>query len=115
MTSPTPDIITVPRAGMLATVRNRRGVVAAVEPFDGETRRLHLYPPGTCREPAPGRLPPSVFVGARPGVLPSGSGEFRDAEHLIVFTEYKTTLDYLTRRLRERYSAERVLTLFGTV
>ena len=32
----------VPRAGMLATVRNRRGVVAAVEPFDGETARLHL-------------------------------------------------------------------------
>ena len=33
---------TVPRAGMLATVRNRRGVIAAVEPFDGETGRLHL-------------------------------------------------------------------------
>ena len=29
-------------------------------------------------------------------------------------TEYKTTLDYLARRLRERYPAERVLTLFGT-
>ena len=27
--------------------------------------------------------------------------EFRDDERLIVFTEYKTTLDYLTRRLRE--------------
>ena len=27
---------------MLATVRNRRGVVAAVEPFDGENGRLHL-------------------------------------------------------------------------
>ena len=34
--------MTVPRAGMLATVRNRHGVVAAVEPFDGETGRLHL-------------------------------------------------------------------------
>ena len=32
----------IPRAGMLATVRNRRGVVATVEPFDGETGRLHL-------------------------------------------------------------------------
>ena len=41
------------------------------------------------------------------------SGEFRDDERLIVFTEYKTTLDYLTRRLRERYDADRVLTLFG--
>ena len=39
---------------------------------------------------------------------------FRDDERLIVFTEYKTTLDYLARRLRERYPAERVLTLFGT-
>ena len=32
----------MPRAGMLATVRNRSGVVAVVEPFDGETGRLHL-------------------------------------------------------------------------
>ena len=39
--------------------------------------------------------------------------EFRDDERLIVFTEYKTTLDYLARRLRQRYPAERVLTLFG--
>ena len=38
---------------------------------------------------------------------------FRSDERLIVFTEYKTTLDYLARRLRERYSTERVLTLFG--
>ena len=44
VTSPalTPQSIIVPRTGMLATVRNRRGVVAAVEPFDGETGRLHL-------------------------------------------------------------------------
>ncbi len=40
-------------------------------------------------------------------------GGFRAEERLIVFTEYKTTLDYLARRLRERYPAERVLTLFG--
>ena len=32
----------VPRPGMLATVRNRRGVVAAVEPHDGERGRIHL-------------------------------------------------------------------------
>ena len=38
---------------------------------------------------------------------------FRSDERLIVFTEYKTTLDYIARRLRERYPAERVLTLFG--
>lgn len=33
----------IPRVGMLATVRNRRGMVAAVEPFDaGPEGRLHL-------------------------------------------------------------------------
>ena len=41
------------------------------------------------------------------------SGEFRADERLVVFTEYKTTLDYLTRRLRERYPSDRILTLFG--
>ena len=41
------------------------------------------------------------------------NGDFHPDERLIVFTEYKTTLDYLARRLRERYPAERVLTLFG--
>ena len=40
-------------------------------------------------------------------------GRFRDDERLIVFTEYKTTLDYLARRLTKRYEADRVLTLFG--
>ncbi len=38
---------------------------------------------------------------------------FRDDERLVVFTEYKTTLDYLARRLRERYGDDRVLLLFG--
>ena len=41
------------------------------------------------------------------------NGAFRDDERLIVFTEYKTTLDFLTRRLRERYRGDRILTLFG--
>ena len=40
-------------------------------------------------------------------------GTFRADERLVVFTEYKTTLDYVTRRLRERYPSDRVLTLFG--
>ena len=44
----------------------------------------------------------------------SGGGEFSDDERLIVFMEYKTTLDYLTRRLRELYPTDRVLTLFGS-
>lgn len=41
------------------------------------------------------------------------NGGWRDDERLVVFTEYKTTLDYLVRRLRAEYGADRVLTLFG--
>ncbi len=40
-------------------------------------------------------------------------GSWKDDERLVVFTEYKTTLDYLTRRLRARYQEERILNLFG--
>ena len=40
-------------------------------------------------------------------------GTFRSDERLIVFTEYKTTLDYLVHHLRGRYPEERILTLFG--
>ena len=40
-------------------------------------------------------------------------GRWRDDERMIVFTEYKTALDYLVRRLRGHYEDERVLTLFG--
>ncbi|MFN5198903.1 MAG: hypothetical protein ACK5MS_16585 [Planctomyces sp.] len=32
----------VPRIGMFATVRNRRGLTTSVEPFDGPAGRLHL-------------------------------------------------------------------------
>ena len=39
----TPDSApTPPRTGMVATVRNRRGVISAVRPFDGPDGRLHL-------------------------------------------------------------------------
>lgn len=39
---------------------------------------------------------------------------WRDDERIVVFTEYKTTLDYLTSRLRERYGADGAIrTLFG--
>jgi len=40
-------------------------------------------------------------------------GQWKDDERLVVFTEYKTSLDYLIRRLRARYDDERFLTLFG--
>ena len=55
-----------------------------------------------------------LLRGACSRVPVSGGGEFSDDERLIVFTEYKTTLDYLTRRLRELYPTDRVLTLFGS-
>lgn len=38
----TPSSIQHPRSGMLATIRNRRGIVVAVEPFDSQEGRLHL-------------------------------------------------------------------------
>ena len=40
-------------------------------------------------------------------------GQWRDDERLVVFTEYKTTLDYIVRRLTAKFGAERILTLFG--
>ena len=41
------------------------------------------------------------------------SARWRDDERLVIFTEYKTTLDYLVRRLRERYDDDAIITLFG--
>ena len=43
------------------------------------------------------------------------SGQWRDDERLVVFTEYKTTLDYILRRLRELYpnDEDRFLSLYG--
>jgi superfamily II DNA or RNA helicase len=37
-----PTSIQYPRPGMLATVRNRRGLITSVEPFDSQDGRLHL-------------------------------------------------------------------------
>jgi len=47
--------------------------------------------------------------------LVRSGGEWRDDERLVVFTEYKTTLDYLLRRLRKKYigSDDRFLCLYG--
>lgn len=39
--------------------------------------------------------------------------EWRDDERLIVFTEYKTTLDYIARRLRQQYGHDRIRLLYG--
>jgi len=40
-------------------------------------------------------------------------GHWRDDERLVVFTEYKTTLDYLVRRLTAKFGTDPILTLFG--
>ena len=45
--------------------------------------------------------------------LTRDKGAWRADERLVVFTEYKTTLDYLARRLSERYDPERVRLLYG--
>lgn len=43
-----------------------------------------------------------------------GASGWRDDERLVIFTEYKTTLDYVVRRLRTQYrDDEAILMLFG--
>ena len=64
-----------PRVGLLATVRNRHGVVAAVQPFDSEGRRLHLVrlEYKDARQPAAERVLWERETGARlvePTALP---------------------------------------------
>ncbi|MCK4341174.1 MAG: hypothetical protein KAY37_05560 [Phycisphaerae bacterium] len=39
---PVAETSSPPRVGMVATVRNPRGIVASIEPFDGDTGRLNL-------------------------------------------------------------------------
>lgn len=48
-------------------------------------------------------------------LLRNQTGTWKQDERLVVFTEYKTTLDYLFRRLGDRYkdSYDRFLRLFG--
>lgn len=41
------------------------------------------------------------------------NNSWKQDERLVLFTEYKTTLDYLVRRLRERFDDDSLLTLFG--
>ncbi|MGC9329975.1 MAG: helicase-related protein, partial [Candidatus Hinthialibacter sp.] len=43
------------------------------------------------------------------------NGQWLEDERLVVFTEYKTTLDYLLRRLRDQFEGQedRILSLYG--
>ena len=82
-----------------------------------ETARPETTPaqPGaTAARPSGGTAQDGNGTTVDNGSSTAGEGAFRPDERLIVFTEYKTTLDYLARRLRERYPADRVLTLFGS-
>lgn len=46
--------------------------------------------------------------------LQESSGQWSDTERLVIFTEYKTTLDYLLRRLRAAFKGdEAILCLYG--
>jgi len=48
--------------------------------------------------------------------LRTPQGTWRDDDRMVVFTEFKTTLDYLVRRLRERYPDEGVIReLYGNI
>ena len=78
-----------------------------------ERPREHAGSTGAGGEGAGGPDTGGQEIGG-PSVEGAGDADgFRTDERLIVFTEYKTTLDYLARRLRERYAGERILTLFG--
>ena len=92
------------------------------EAMQGEIERIEMAldslgfdlegPPTTAQTPrADARFDALTALIER--LLLVREGGWRE-ERLIVFTEYKTTLDYLTRRLRERHPSERILTLFGT-
>ncbi len=68
-------------------------------------------PPAEARPTRDGRF--SALQGLIGRLLRDG-GRFRDDERLVVFTEYKTTLDYLESRLKELYPEEgRILVLYG--
>ena len=86
----------LPRIGMLATVRNRRGVISNVNPYDGPDGRLHLvdieYNDGTTpleqsllweREPNARLLPP----GALPDPLTSDPMSHDDLDALVRLRE----------------------------
>lgn len=59
----------IPRVGMLATVRNRRALIASVEPFDGGPKRLNLV---TLEYTDPDGIPQETIIWEReigPAVL----------------------------------------------
>lgn len=45
--------------------------------------------------------------------LMTSTGTMKSDERLIVFTEFKTTLDYLVKALQEKYGVDSVLSIYG--
>lgn len=89
-------------------------LAAEIAALDAALARLGLAPDGFSLDRNPGadsryaRL--RQLIGAR---LRQG-GSWRDEERLVLFTEYKTTLDYLLRRLRADFGDPlRMLCLYG--
>lgn len=93
-----------PSVGMLATVRNRRGVVSAVEPYDGHDGRLHVvtieYADGDGvpddrlvweREPNARLVPPAAL----PQVEASGPMPVADFDALVRATRWSALTPFL--------------------
>ena len=98
-----------------AWLRNYRGELASeIDRIQQALRTLGFDPEG----PSPAKQVPNRDARFEELVrlierLLRRDGRFRDDERLVVFTEYKTTLDYLAHRLRRKYREGRILTLFG--
>ena len=103
MSTPEPEI-SVPRIGMLATVRNRRGVISGVQPFDGPDGRLHLidveYNDGATpleqsllweREPYAKVLPP----GALPDPASSDPMSHEDFDALVRACRWSARMPFI--------------------
>lgn len=93
-----------PEVGMLATVRNRRGIVSAVDPFDGPAGRLHLvtleYADGDGvredrliweREPKAKLVPPAAL----PRVADEGPMPHADFDALVRATRWSALTPFL--------------------
>ncbi len=86
------------------------GEIAAL---DSAVAALRLHGTGDLTECDPAADSRHAALEALIERLLRTNGQWRGDERLVVFTEYKTTLDYLVRRLSTKFGADRILTLFG--
>ena len=85
------------------------------EQIDDVTRSLAALglPPGTLAWPTFDARYAAVQAQIK-SLLQDGSGCWKADERIVIFTEFKTTLDYLVTRLKEDFAGEGVvLQLFG--